>query len=473
MAQERIRRENYKKAKESYDAIIIGAGLSGLGVGGLLAKAGKKVVILERSGETGGRARSIEQDGFIFDLGPHVVQEKGDEERLSELLGKGDEFKKKRTAMEERGIKLASYRDGNWVNMYDLIPTGPAAQKIQEAIDKVKPEDLPKYDAISVGDWIRGITKDEKMLYFTRLFSAVMCTHPEMDYMSAGTYLRLIKNPTYAPEEGGLLCYYPHRGLGSWMKMLREGAEEKGATIRTHSEVTKIIVEDNKVKGVLVEEGDRQKQIRFHGYGEIGNVKRINAPIVVTTFPIWELFKIIDKNLLPTWFVEWVEKAKDKTTAIIGFWVASKEPILKEKWFVLTVSPRTNLPFVILPLSNLAPETAPKGVHFLNQVSLCELDLKYDPEKVYDTIELLKEDMDEYYPGWRDKVIWVRPYFFDFEETTHAPAEFGVFRPGPKAPRIEGLYFTGDTVNTMKPTMEGTSESALICTKEILGKPPE
>lgn len=257
------------------------------------------------------------------------------------------------------------------------------------------------------------------------------------------------------------------------MKMLREGAEEKGATIRTHSEVTKIIVEDNKVKGVLVEEGDRQKQIRFHGYGEIGNVKRINAPIVVTTFPIWELFKIIDKNLLPTWFVEWVEKAKDKTTAIIGFWVASKEPILKEKWFVLTVSPRTNLPFVILPLSNLAPETAPKGVHFLNQVSLCELDLKYDPEKVYDTIELLKEDMDEYYPGWRDKVIWVRPYFFDFEETTHAPAEFGVFRPGPKAPRIEGLYFTGDTVNTMKPTMEGTSESALICTKEILGKPPE
>ena len=50
----------YKTASEKYDAVLIGAGISGLGVGGLLAKKGKKVLILEKNHTVGGKGRSFE-----------------------------------------------------------------------------------------------------------------------------------------------------------------------------------------------------------------------------------------------------------------------------------------------------------------------------------------------------------------------------------------------------------------------------
>ena len=50
---------------DKYDAIIIGAGHNGLVCSAILAKKGKKVLVLEANDQTGGAAVSREfQDGF-------------------------------------------------------------------------------------------------------------------------------------------------------------------------------------------------------------------------------------------------------------------------------------------------------------------------------------------------------------------------------------------------------------------------
>jgi phytoene dehydrogenase-like protein len=340
---------------------------------------------------------------------------------------------------------------------------------VAKAIAAVRPEDIPKYDAISVIDWIRGITSDPEIIYFVSFFSSVMLTHADPNNMSTGAYLRLMRTPIYDPTGGGLLTYYLKGGMGSGMKILEQVCEENGVVIKRSCDVTKLIIENDEIKGVLAEEGNRSRQIRWHRYGEVGKVQRYDASVVVTSFPIWNLFEIASQKQFPNWFVEWFKGFQGKTTAILGFWIISREPILKENWFVLTESPRTKLPFVVLPLTNLVHDLAPEGLHFTNQVSLCELDIKEDRVQIYDCIELLKEDMDEFYPGWRQKVTGFRPYFFDFEKPSHMPTRFGIFRPGPKAPKVQGLYFTGETVNTDLPTTDGTAESAMICAKEILG----
>ena len=41
-----------------YDAVIIGAGLGGLTAGAILARAGRKVLLIERSNSVGGAASS-------------------------------------------------------------------------------------------------------------------------------------------------------------------------------------------------------------------------------------------------------------------------------------------------------------------------------------------------------------------------------------------------------------------------------
>ena len=45
-------------AGESFDVVIIGAATGGLNVGSLLATAGKRVLVLEKQSEVGGRAVS-------------------------------------------------------------------------------------------------------------------------------------------------------------------------------------------------------------------------------------------------------------------------------------------------------------------------------------------------------------------------------------------------------------------------------
>jgi len=60
-----------KKDKEIYDAIIIGAGISGLVCGCYLAKAGMKVLIVEQHNKPGGYFTSFKRKGFLFDAAAH------------------------------------------------------------------------------------------------------------------------------------------------------------------------------------------------------------------------------------------------------------------------------------------------------------------------------------------------------------------------------------------------------------------
>ncbi|MGL6139153.1 MAG: FAD-dependent oxidoreductase, partial [Planktothrix sp.] len=50
---------------------ILGAGPAGLAAAYTLTKQGQSVVVVERDGQVGGLAKSIEYQGFILDYGPH------------------------------------------------------------------------------------------------------------------------------------------------------------------------------------------------------------------------------------------------------------------------------------------------------------------------------------------------------------------------------------------------------------------
>lgn len=49
---------------------IIGSGFAGLSAAAMLAKQGNEVIVLEKNSQPGGRARTWERDGFLFDMGP-------------------------------------------------------------------------------------------------------------------------------------------------------------------------------------------------------------------------------------------------------------------------------------------------------------------------------------------------------------------------------------------------------------------
>ena len=58
---------------ESYDAVVIGAGIGGLTAGALLARAGKKVLVVEAGTVPGGCARARRRGSYTFDTADHLI----------------------------------------------------------------------------------------------------------------------------------------------------------------------------------------------------------------------------------------------------------------------------------------------------------------------------------------------------------------------------------------------------------------
>lgn len=63
------------KVPENLDAVIIGSGIGGLGLAVLLAKVGKKVLVLEQHNRAGGCCHTFTEKGFEFDVGIHYIGE--------------------------------------------------------------------------------------------------------------------------------------------------------------------------------------------------------------------------------------------------------------------------------------------------------------------------------------------------------------------------------------------------------------
>lgn len=73
--------------RKKYDVVIVGGGFGGLTAATILARAGRSVVVLEKSRQVGGRAITQDQNGFLFNLGPHALYKGGPGMKVLRELG--------------------------------------------------------------------------------------------------------------------------------------------------------------------------------------------------------------------------------------------------------------------------------------------------------------------------------------------------------------------------------------------------
>lgn len=71
---------------DKYDAIIIGAGLSGLSCGSILSQNGKSVLVIEKHDKVGGFATKFKRKGYTFDVSLHNVGSITENEVLKKML---------------------------------------------------------------------------------------------------------------------------------------------------------------------------------------------------------------------------------------------------------------------------------------------------------------------------------------------------------------------------------------------------
>ena len=274
-------------ASQQVDAIIIGAGHNGLVAAGYLARAGKKVVVLEQRDRVGG-ACTLEEPfpGFTMSPCAYVVSLLRPEIiRDLELHRYGFEAYIKDPQM------FVPFPDDNYLFFRH------STEKTVEGIRKFSPHDAEAYrkflrffdraseilkpilleEPPSVADLAARFRGEDEEIYRYLMFGNLydmLLDYFESDYMRAawagqgviGTFLGPKSPGTVyvlwhhmfgeVNGEGGGTWGYVRGGMGRISFAMAASAEAHGAVIRTNSPVAKILVNNGKAEGVRLESGE-------------------------------------------------------------------------------------------------------------------------------------------------------------------------------------------------------------------------
>ena len=444
---------------EKFDAIIIGCGPSGMVAGALLSSTGKRVLMLDKMDRLGGRACGFQYRGITFDYGMHlmITSDDGVLGQTLKKLGINVSWK------QIPGLRV--FTDGAWKDMMELAPLAdPEFGTIAAEMMAMSEDELVQCDDLSIEDWLRTRTSKDNVLDFMRGMAMVITTLPDANDMAASEVIfstgRVLKTGKFAgvPE-------------GGYTKMWEAAADyirSKGGDIRLNTGVGQIAIHDGKTAGVMI---DIKKDSKFFMADfMLAEQELIEAPVVIYTGMIWDLFKIAATEHFPDFFVKMVKGFTGNTTSAVGWAILAMDKPATDSLCHHAVYKlkRMGLPLQYLPITNIDPSIAPPGTHLFIGGCPCELDTK-DRELMEEKAALHKEDLEELFPGIWKSVQWgIKGTFTGIDGIARRPRCVGIFRPDYKAPGIDGLYFAGDTVRGRGVGMDFASRSGLRCVEKIL-----
>src|SRR5499427_3022296 len=322
---------------QHYDVIVIGGGHNGLTNAAYLAKAGKKVLVLERRHVLGGAAVTEEIiPGFLFSecsyvvslLRPEIIRELDLPRHGLEILPLDGTFTPMPSGdylwrMNDHGrtvreIRRHSRVDAEAYEEFSKMMTPmcrfvkPILSMIPPDPTTLKPKDLLQLNFLM--QRFRSLSSDER---YTLIQLMTMSAADFLDQwfetdvlkatMSAsgiiGTFLGIRSPGTayvllhhYMGEiDGAFRSWgFARGGTGAISNAIAAAAREAGAEIRVESPAAKILIENGHAKGVLLENGEE-----------------IRAKIVSSSVdPRLTFLKMVGAEHLPADFVEDVERYK-------------------------------------------------------------------------------------------------------------------------------------------------------------------
>src|SRR5450631_4844966 len=322
---------------QHYDAIVIGGGHNGLVNAAYLAKAGKKVLVLERRHVLGGAAVTEEIiPGFLFSvcsyvvslLRPEIIRDLDLPRHGLEILPldgtfspmpNGDHlWRMNDHARTQREIRRHSRLDAEAYDEFSKMMT-PMCRFVKPLLSMIPPDpttlnprDLKQLHFLM--QRFRSLSSDER---YTLIQLMTMSAADFLDQwfetdalkatMSAsgiiGTFLGIRSPGTayvllhhYMGEiDGAFRSWgFSRGGTGAISNAIADAAREAGAEIRTKAPIAQIIVKNGKAKGVVLDNGDE-----------------IYADIISSSVdPRLTFTKFLEAGTLPAEFLEDVNRFK-------------------------------------------------------------------------------------------------------------------------------------------------------------------
>ncbi len=282
-----------------YDIIVIGAGHNGLTHAAYLAKAGNKVLVLERRHVIGGAAVTEEiYPGFRYSvcsyvvslLRPEVIRELGLPRYGLEIIPLdstftpmpdgnylarwGDHAKTRREIMRHSLTDAEAYEQFGKLMHHMAMAVRPILAMVPPNPTSLNPREL--FKLVSLGYHLRklGANRIYDMMKLMTMSSADFLdewfeTEVLKATMSASGIIGTFLGPRSPGTAYVLLHHYmgeidasfrswgwARGGMGSISLAIAEAAKSHGAEIRTETAVAQVLVKDGRVSGVVLESGE-------------------------------------------------------------------------------------------------------------------------------------------------------------------------------------------------------------------------
>jgi len=247
--------------KEKYDVVIIGAGIGGLVCGCYLAKAGLKVLIVEKNDKPGGYCSSFERDGYRFDAGAHYFGgiKKGVLGGILRELKIKNKIKFHQLDPSCKIIlpdRITYIRANPYDTLKELGKTFPKERRNLQKFFKSLLEGnflilCKKFRNVNCEEILSYFFKDERLKFLLKglMLNGLGCFNfKEIPAIVMVTFLReFILDPGYYPLRGG---------IQKLPDVLTEEFKNFGGKMMLKSEVKEIIIHRKKVGSVFLEKDE-------------------------------------------------------------------------------------------------------------------------------------------------------------------------------------------------------------------------
>jgi phytoene dehydrogenase-like protein len=457
---------------EQYDAIIIGSGIGGGGIGALLSHAGWNVLVLERNKLIGGRCISYDRSGCTMDLGWHFycLGKVGPLQEICNRIGMAD-------SIPWNELNGTSYiQIGNVSKKYSKQSMYEAAaeserdnfKRLFQAVFTISDEELEELWYVPVDRWVKSFTKDKMANTLIESFVSQYFCVPSSE-ASATEFIRAFRDVM-----ANRATSYPSGGNYSVPVAYIDAIRKFGGTVMTNTPVEKILVENGRAVGVRTEAGEE-----------------FRAPVIISNADLkMTVLELAGAGHFPA---DYIEKVKGLTYSCHGVMlrVLCSEKVT-DKQVVIYIPDDHSPPCKVTDEmrqgkvpeliggcfgspTEFDPSLAPPGKQMITSLHAC-------PEDIRDNIDAWRESLMrsfyEVYPEARGKVekIWVDPpslikgmcgetgAIIGVGQTIHQVHEK---RPSVVSP-LEGLYFASSEAGGHGIGTELAATSAL----ELFGKLP-
>ncbi|MEW6101234.1 MAG: NAD(P)/FAD-dependent oxidoreductase [Candidatus Omnitrophota bacterium] len=243
-----------------YDAIIIGAGISGLVCGCYLAKAGLKTLIVEKNAKVGGYCASFTRQGYSFDACAHALgslREGGQLDKILFDLELRDRLKILRyepsyiIITPNLSIKIHGLLDDTIKEFQRHFPK--EKKQIEELFSFIALSDIPalsRFRSKTFQQLLDIYFKDNQLKTILGLLVLGFVGLPPNQASSVVGCL-IIREFVF---DGG---YYPLKKMQALPDILAQRLVELKGEIKTAKTVKKVIIQDGKARGVTLNDGKR------------------------------------------------------------------------------------------------------------------------------------------------------------------------------------------------------------------------